>query len=217
MEQTQEITGKALTIIDQGKAVVIKTTDDYRAAGDLWTTIKGILKQVDESFDPIISKAHQAHKEAVAQKAKIYDPLKAVYVSVKGLMSKWDQEQEAIRQAEQRRLEEISRKEAEERALMDAIHAEEEAKRRGATKEESAQEAEAVMAEPVYVPPVILPKETPKVQGMSFRTIWKYRIVNEAIIPRQYLIPDEKKIGAVIRANQGEISIPGITPYEERV
>lgn len=242
--QPNEVSTRALSIIDQGRTIVIKTTDDYRVAGGLWATIKGVMKQVDDSFDPIISKAHQAHKEAVAQKAKIYDPLKAVYVSVKGLMSKWDQTQEAIRLAEQRRLEEIARKEeaerrrvelerleterkAEEDRLMeaaaaaekagDAKRAEELAAAAITATDAAADEAAFIMSEPVYVAPVVLPKETPKLAGGPvYRTIWKFRIYDVGRIPRQYLVPDEVKIGQVVRALKKEHGIMGVEAYEER-
>jgi hypothetical protein len=206
--QPEEVSTKALSIIEQGNAVVIKNSEDYTAAGNLWTTIKGIMKQVDESFDPIIQKAHQAHKEAVAQKAKIYDPLKSVYVYVKKVMSDYDAEQERLRKAEEARLREIARKEEEERLLQEAIAAE-----ASGNKEEAA----AIIEEPVYVPPVVVKKEVPKVQGMSFRTIWKFRITDEKKIPREYLKPDEVKIGGVVRSMKKQTNIPGIEAYEERV
>ena len=206
--QPQEVTTVALSIIEQGKAVVIKSSDDYTAAGSLWTTIKGIMKQVDESFDPIIQKAHQAHKEAVAQKAKIYDPLKSAYVYVKKVMSDYDAEQDRIRKAEEARLRETARKEEEDRLIMEAI-----AHEKAGEKEI----ADAIMEEPIYVAPIVLKKEVPKVQGMSFRTIWKFRIIDEKKIPREYLKVDDVKIGGVVRSMKKQTNIPGIESYEERV
>jgi hypothetical protein len=203
-EGPQEVSTRALSIIDQGKAVVIKTAGDYRSAGELWTTIKGIMKQVDESFDPIISKAHQAHKEAVAQKAKIYDPLKAVYVSVKGLMSKWDDEQTRLRKLEETRLlaiqkadEEKARQieidrlkaeaKAEEDRLMEAaLAAEASGDKQGAEvltaaavaiTEEVKQESAAILAAPIQVA-VVLPKMTPKVAGISYSTRWSASVTD---------------------------------------
>jgi hypothetical protein len=204
MEDTQEVTQTALSIIDQGKAVVIKSSDDYTAAGSLWTTIKGIMKQVDESFDPIISKAFAAHREAVAQKKKIYEPLESVYKYVKKCMSDYDTAQEAIRRAEEARLREIARKEEEERLLQEAI---------AAPPEEQA----AILEEPVYVPPVVVRKEVPKVQWMSFREVWKFRVVDQKKIPRDYLKIDDVKIGGVVRSMKGQTNIPGIEVYSERV
>lgn len=215
--ETTEVENKALSIMDQAKAVKIVDAGSYTVAGLLWKSIKDMMKEVADTFDPIIEKAHASHKEALAQKAKFYAPLEAAYRSVKGLMSTYDAEQERIRLAEQRRLDEIARKAEEERLLQEAIAAEEEARRNGATKEEAAQEAEAVIAAPVYVAPVIIPKATPKLAGGPvYRTIWKFRITDAAKIPRQYLVPDEVKIGQIVRALKRESNIPGIEPYEER-
>jgi DNA-binding PadR family transcriptional regulator len=244
VEKQLPVDQKAMAYSDIIRALPpIKTVNEYIYIGELWKDGKAILKEIDEGYDDLIKAAHKLHKDAVAKKAKYYAPAELGVRDAKQLMSTWDAEQERIRLAEQRRLKEIARKEeeaarkaelnrlevvrkAEEDRLIAAATAAEAAGDRQraeditaaaiAMTQEAKQEAAAIQAEPVYIPPVILPKETPKVQGMSFRTIWKYRIDNESLIPRQYLIPDEKKIGAVIRANQGKISIPGVTPYEER-
>jgi len=215
--ETEPVEEKALTIVDQARAVKVTDSATYTAAGSLWKAIGDMIKEVKDTFDPICEAAHKAHKQAVEKRAKYLDPLASAQKSVKGLMSAYDAEQERIRQAEQRRLEEIARKAAEEEALLAAIAAEEEAKRNGATKEEAAKEAETVMAEPVYVAPVVIPKAVPKMQGGPvYRTVTKFRIDNEALIPRQYLVPDMVKIGGVVRALKQSANIPGITVYEER-
>jgi len=216
--ETEPVEEKALTIVDQAKAVKVTDAETYTAAGSLWKAIGEMIKEVKDTFDPICEAQHLAHKKAVEKRAKYLDPLTAAQKSVKQLMSSYDLEQEKIRQAEQRRLEEIARKQAEEQALLDAIAAEEEAKRNGATKEEAAQESAAIMEEPIFVAPVVIPKAVPKMQGGPvYRTVTKFRIVNEAIIPRQYLVPDMVKIGGVVRALKNQANIPGIEVYEERV
>jgi hypothetical protein len=73
------------------------------------------------------------------------------------------------------------------------------------------------MEEPVYAPPVIVPKTVPKLNGGPvYRTITKFRIINEALIPRQYMMPDLVKIGGVVRALKNQTNVPGIEVYEER-
>lgn len=215
--ETNEVENKALSLVEQAGMVKISDSKSYEVAGFLWKTIGEVMKEVKETFDPIVDAAFKAHKKACEQRSKYFDPLAKAQKSVKGLMSDYDAEQERIRREEQRRLEEIARKEEEERRLLEAIEAEEEAKANGLTAQEAAQEAETIINEPVYVPPVVLPKETPKVKGLSFRTIWKFRVVNVDAIPRQYMIPDEKAIGAIVRSSQGRIRIAGVEPYEERV
>jgi hypothetical protein len=243
-EATQAVETKALTIVDQAKAVKIIDAKSYTIAGLLWKNIKDMMKEVADTFDPIIEKAHSAHKEALAKKAIFYGPLEAAYRSVKGLMSAYDAEQERIRLAEQRHLEEIARKEEAERRRieLERLEAErkiEEARLLAAAEaaqvagdkqqaedmvtaaiaatENARQEAAAINAEPVYVAPVVIPKTVPKMAGGPvYRTIWKFRIIDAAKIPRQYLIPDDVKIGQIVRALKKESNIPGIEPYEER-
>ncbi len=154
--ETNEVETKALTIVDQAKAVVVKDAESYTAAGVMWKTIKDMMKEVSDTFDPIIEQAHKAHKKALEQKAKYYSPLDQASRNVKKLMSDYDEEQRRIAEAEARRLQEIARKAEEERRLQEAILAEE-----AGEKEEAA----AILEEPVYVPPVQVQKATPKFQG----------------------------------------------------
>lgn len=195
----------------------IKTQEEYLQVGTLWKIGKELLKEIDEGYKDLVRAADKLHKDMVAKRAKYYNPTDAGVRAAKKLMDNYEQEMERIRLAEQKRLEDIAKKEEEERRLLEAIEAEEEAKANGATAQEAAQEAEAVLQEPVYTQLIILPKETPKVKGLSFRTIWKFRIKDINKIPREYMIPNEVKIGGVVRALKGQSNIPGVEPYEERV
>ena len=209
MDQTTVVEQKALTVIDQAKMVKIVDAETYKEAGALWKSIEAMKKEVFETFDPIVRKAHAAWKEAIAQKDKYYAPLDEAHRAVKKLMSDYDLEQERLRLAEQRRLEEELRKQEEDRKLQEALDAE-----ASGQKEEAA----AILEEPVTAPPIILAKTTPKVAGGPvYRTVWKFKIENAALIPREYLVPDEVKIGGVIRASKGMIKIPGVRAYEDRV
>lgn len=207
-ESTKEVSSKALTVIEQANAVVVKSSEDYTLAGRLWNEIKALKTEVDNAFKPIIFKANQAHKEALAQRDKIFKPLEVAGKLVKGAMERFDREQEAIRQAEERRLREEARKAEEERRLQEAIEAEQNGE---------VEIAEEIMQEEVYVPPVIVEKEVPKVEGVVYRTVWKFRIRDINKVPREYLKIDEVKIGAVVRAMKQECKIPGIEVYSERV
>lgn len=215
--ETSVVEEKALTITEQAKAVKVVDSATYTAAGTLWKSIGDMIKEVKDTFDPICEAAHLTHKKATEKRAKYLDPLTTAQKSVKGLMSAYDAEMEKVRQVEQRRLEEIARKAAEEETILAAIAAQEDAKRNGATKEEAAEEAQAIIDQPVYVAPVVIPKAVPKMAGGPvYRTIWKFRIDNVAKIPAEYMVPDEVKIGQVVRALKAQANIPGITVYEER-
>jgi len=204
-----EVEEKALSIIDQAKAVKVVDSQTYISAGVFWKSIGEMIAEVKDTFDPICEAAHKAHKAATTKRAKYLDPLETAYKSVKKLMSDYDTEQERLRKAEEMRLAEIARKQEEERLLAEAEAAE---------KSGNKEEAQAIIDAPVYVPPVVVPKSVPKMAGGPvYRSIWKFRIKNAALIPREYMIPNETMIGGVVRNSKGVINIPGIEAYEERV
>ena len=206
--EAKEITERALTVPEKAKAIIIKSNDDFLKAGEILTVIKSLRKEIDTTFDPIITKAHEAHKEAIAQKKKVDAPLIEAEGIIKPRMAAWNTEQERIRREEEDRLREIARKQEEERRLKEAVAAEQ-----AGNKEE----AEAIIEAPIEAPPVVVQKTTPKVAGVSFRKKWTFRVTDPLKVPREYLTVDEVKIGGVVRAMEGKINIPGVEVYSEDV
>lgn len=252
--ETEEVETKALTIVDQAKAVVVKDAATYTAAGSLWKEIRDMMKEVAETFDPIIEAAHRSHKKALEQKAKFYKPLEDAQKSIKSLMSAYDAEQERIRKAEQDRLAEIARKEEEariaeelrileeerkaeeERLMQAAIEAEKNGNKAQAEElinvaeersQEAAQAAAEIKAAPVYVPPVVVPKATPKLAGGPvYQTRWKHQVVNlmdlvKAVAsgraPINALQANDVFLGQQARSLKEHMNIPGVRAYAERV
>jgi hypothetical protein len=61
----------------------------------------------------------------------------------------------------------------------------------------------------------IVADASPKAAGISTRENWKYEIVDVNLIPREYLMVDEKKIGQVVKALKKDTNIAGIRAYPE--
>jgi hypothetical protein len=206
---TPDVTERAMTIVQAAQVLQIKTKDDYVQAAGLWKDLTAMGKEIKEAFNGIIEKAHAAHKEAIAQRDKYLDPVDKATKQVKSLMLSYDAEQDRLRRAEEARLAELARKAEEEARLAEALALEANGQKA---------EAEAVLSEQVQAPVMIIKKDTPKVEGGPvFRTVWKFRITDAAKLPREYLAPDEVKIGQVIRALKNMTNIPGVQAYEERV
>jgi hypothetical protein len=205
---TTEVETKAVSLVEQAGMVKITDPKSYEVAGFLWKTIGEVMKEVSDTFDPLIEAAHRNHKLALEKKAKFYSPLDKAKRDVKGLMSNYEQEQERIRLEKQREIEAKLKKEEEDRLLQEAEFL---------AANGMMEEAEQVIQEPVYTPPVVLPKETPKVKGVSFRTIYDFEIVNASLIPRQFLSPDLVKIGGVVRSLKEATQIPGVKVFSRRV
>lgn len=206
--ETEAVTNKALTVPEQARAIKVVDAETYQQAGEVLIAIKGLRKEIGAAFDPIIKKAHEAHKEAKAQKDRAEAPLIEAENIIKPALAAYDREQERIRREEEERQREIARQAEEERRLREAEQAE---------KEGRNEEAQAIIEEPVYVPPVVLERTTPKVQGISMQKVWKFRIVNPALVPRDYMTPDQVKIGGVVRATKGSIQIPGVEIYSDDI
>jgi hypothetical protein len=63
------------------------------------------------------------------------------------------------------------------------------------------------------VEPISLAPATPKVEGLSFTTTWKWEVIDISQVPRQYMKLDESAIGGVVRSLKEKTSIPGIRVY----
>jgi hypothetical protein len=102
---------------------------------------------------------------------------------------------------EEVRFQELARKKAEGEALLAAQAAEDMG---------DVAAAEEILSAPVVPRIVKLDSTVPMTPGLSMTDTWSYRIVNIGQIPREYMMPDEKKIGAMVRASKGTVVIPGV-------
>jgi len=67
----------------EAEVIVIENDEQNLYASEFLKKIKGVMKRIGETFDPIVTKAHSAHKEAIAQKNKHTAPLKKAEVILK--------------------------------------------------------------------------------------------------------------------------------------
>jgi hypothetical protein len=199
---------KALSYTDRAKKLTIYSSLDYTVAGEFVKAVDALGKEVEASFGPQIAQAHTLHRSLIAERDRHLKPLAEAKQYARRLMVSYDQEQERKRREEESRLQKLARKAEEDAKLQEAIAAE----AAGQTEE-----AQAILEEEVYVPPVIVKKDVPKVSGVQFRTVWKWRVKDIKKVPLEYLMMDEVKIGSVVRARkqEGEV-IPGIEAWSEK-
>lgn len=216
----EEISKEVMTIPEQAHAILVRNPIMMAKANSLFLIIRGLRKKIDETFTPIIEKAHAAHKEAIAQKKKVEEPLVTAESWLNAQMTAYKLEQDRIRREEEERLRQIAiREEMERRKAEEARRIEEAALLEQAGAKD---EAEQVMAEIIQetAAPVII--ETPvstipkiEMKGMAMVTYWHFRIKNEALIPRNLMMPNEKAIRKLVDALQDKANIPGIEIYPE--
>lgn len=202
------IENKTAGIVGESKAIFVRNDDEYRYAAHLLLGIKDTLKEIKKTFEPIKTKVHAAWKETLAQEKVHEDPLLEAERVIKGKIAEYTTEQKRLRLEEEKRLLAEARRREEEERLSRAASLELEGKR---------EEAEAVLER---TRPVIAPmptREEPKIAGIVERETWKCRIVNEALIPRKYLMPNEQAIRKSVQAMGDWALIPGVEVYRETV
>lgn len=205
---------EALTAPKQAATIAVIDQTSLTFANDFLQNIKQLLARIGETFDPQIAKAHDMHKSLLAEKKKFTSPLeeaeKIVKRSIAGYLAEEDRKRREA-ESERARIEAAARAEAER-----ALKAAEKAESNGDTAkaEKLYAKAEAKINGVLDQAPVV--PEAPKAAGLALTETWKFSIVDPGAIPREYLVPDEVKIGRIVRALKGETLIPGVRIWSER-
>ena len=224
----KEVKTKVDNFPQQAKNLSVATKEEYESAATFLKDIKVLRKQVKETFDPIVKKASDAHREAVRQRKIHEEPLETAERLIKNKMGYYVQEEERKQREERRRLEEEERKRAIEQQKREA----EERKQReeqtinDAAELEAAGDTEAaeilledmemeVPKEMETVRPIQQEKTT--VQGISTKKSWDYEIINPAMINKSFYILDEKKIRKVVTSmgKDAEGMVGGIKVFQK--
>lgn len=115
MEETliKELEKKALSIPELAKTIIVKDGETLTRANNALVYIKNLRSQINETFDPIIKKAHEAHKIAVTYKKKTEQPLILAEQYIKPQISSYMAKLERERQEAERKQRELERAEKE--------------------------------------------------------------------------------------------------------
>lgn len=188
------------------RAVVIKTAEQYNSAASYLKSIKGLLGKIEDARTRVTKPLLTAQREVNDQAREASMPLQNAEGQIKRAMTAYSNELDRIRLAEQRKADEAARQQQEKLQAQAA-------KAAAAGKSEKAVELETRAA--TVVAPVIQ-REAPKVAGIVTKEIWKFEITNPAALPHEYTMPDEKKIGGVVRAMKGDTNIPGVRVWPDK-
>ena len=219
--------------VQRAREIVINDDPSLQAAGEFLINVKAILKEINETFDKSIHAAHVAHHTICDAKKKHADPLRAAEQTVKKSIGRYIDEQVRLQRAEEKRLRDEQQqreREAQEAQAQreQAAREDEEARLKKAqalADDGKHEEADAVLdaappepePEPVVETlPVAPPPARPvHAKGVAARRIWKSEITDASLLPREFLMPDEKKIKRQVSATQGDTKIPGVHVYSE--
>ena len=211
-----EVEEKALSLPAKADRIQITDADTFKEAGEFTITLRAIKKEIDNTFDPIVKKAHEAHKEAVDQKKKVMEPVEQAQKIIDRKIGDFHAEEERKRKAEEDRLrkeaEKQARKEEEERRLEEAARLEQEG---------NSEMADAILDAPIAPPVVVIPKvetQAPKVEGLSVTKVYKAEVVSLAQLvqavaqgraPIGLLEVNQTALNGMARALKEAFSVPG--------
>jgi hypothetical protein len=210
-----DIKTKALTYPQQAETIKILDGPTLAKANDFLLGIKRLQKQIKDTFEPLIRKAHEAHRALLEQEKKYTQPLIQAEAIIKNEIRVYLAEQDRIRREEEERIRkekeeaERKRKEEEEKILAEAIALE---------KAGKLAEADRVISQEPKTPEVIeKPPEKIRLPGTFMRSMPHWRVKNLSLVPQEYLITlvNERKIDEVFGIMREKTEIPGIEIYFE--
>jgi hypothetical protein len=169
--------------------------------------IKLALRRAKEFFAPMKKSADDAKRAILDAEKKLIGPLEVAEARVKSAALAYNRSQEEIRLKEQQRLQ----AEADERARRERekLQARAASVKTPEKKEEYAEKAAAVTSPVINVPKPAQP------QGTTIRKVWKHRVVNEGLVPRQYLVVDTKALDTLARGLKERAVCPGVEFYAD--
>jgi hypothetical protein len=215
--EVEKSTETALTIINDAKSLVISTTEDYQLGQMLMSDVKTKIKTLEEIRMGQTRPLDESKKKIMDFFRIPIQKLEDAKNYLNQIMVKWVDEQERKRKEEERRLQEIARKRAEEEALQQALEAE------AAGEPE---EAQKIIEEPVYVPPIRVASEIPKSKDSHIREVWNAEIISldtllkavaEGKAPIEAIEPNMSFLNGQARAYKQALNIPGVKACSKKI
>lgn len=205
----QKLEQMALSIEENSRAVAVTDNDSYVKACQFELNCKAFVKEAKDYFKPRKKERETAWQEMVDREKAVVERVERVMEAVGELSEAWEREQERKRKEAEQAAQVASKKAADEEAQGVAL----------ALEAVGETELAAKVVSEVVPQKVILSSFIPKVKGIGSKQEWHWRPKNEADIKREYLCPNEKKIGQIVEAmgKNAESIIGGIEVWDESV
>lgn len=190
---------------------VITTDAELKGAAEFLRAVKTRMKEVTEKRFSLTRPLDESKKNIIEMFEPHLSLLADAETKLKGAILAYERIVAEKRAEEQRRADEIARKEEEERKER-LLETAEKALANGDVAI-AAKFAEEALSTRVVAPNIAAIARP----GVSVRSKWSYRIIDEKKIPQEFWILDLKKIGGYVRTMKEKTLIPGIEVFEEEV
>ena len=191
----------------------IVTVETIEPVSDTLRAIKLSMKEIEARRKEITNPLDEAKKAAMLQQNKMLAPMVQIEKQLKMKVGDYLSEKQRLQEEADRKLreEEIAKKEKAKAEIMEqAEMSESELALDDAIKID--EEIEDLKTAPIVK---ISTGYRGVFSGAYQRTVKKWRVVDIKLVPAEFLIVDEKQIGALVRA--GRKKIPGIRIWEEKI
>lgn len=233
-----EIKAKIKTVEEERTAITGPLNDALRRANDFFRPFREKLESAERNLKAGIARyeAEERRKQQEEQRRRDEEARRErerLEAEARETERKAREAAEAERRKaeEARRREEAARREAEEaRKAGDAAAAREAEKaaraaaaaaakaetREAATLERAADKVAAKLDQAANTVAEEV-QDNLGARGIASREVWRYEITDESALPREFLVPDQAAIGAMVNKLQARTRIPGVRVYSERV
>jgi hypothetical protein len=204
--EDEEVKKKAEALVVQAKALVVTNPEEAARAVEFGKACKGLRSQITEFFKPLKKAFDDGKKIVLDREKETLSPVDEAEALASRAVTTWRIEEDRRAREERERLEREERQRQEAERLRAVDHA---------LKKGDEKQAERIFAKPLPAPVVPKTAAPPKIEGIRRRKVWKYEIVDTAKLPREFLTPDEKAIGAFVRAKKEDAKIEGVRIWAE--
>lgn len=207
---------KAITVFrrDQTGKIAVADSAAFLKATEQVQALKSVVEQMEEVYEPFAAGLFKAHRTVTGLRAgNVLEP----NAEIKRL--KLEREQYAAE--EDRRARAAAQAAAEEARKAEEARLIEEA--RVAAAEGDSVGAAAILEEAinVEVPPAVVQSTVPVAQGLSFRSVWEWSLLDVTKLRPEYLLVNEKAINALVRtqhkATEVMVGVGAIAVNERKI
>jgi len=207
----EELSKNANNAVATANSMVVTDNPSNEKATNFLKNLKILQKEISAELRPGIEKAHETHRHLVSQEKRLLSPLQEAEKSIKRKVSEFLVKMENDRLEAQRKAQ--AKADKEERDRKEEL--ERQAKAHEAKGNTEKAEERREQAEETFIPAPIVENKVEKQEGVSTTFNWKFEIMDVSKVPFKYLIPNEKMIGQVVRAEKDKALIPGVRIYKE--
>jgi hypothetical protein len=207
LRDSKPIDDRVTVSVAQTQAVTVTDARSYALAGEHLQGLAALEKEIEAYFRDDKSRAYQLWQSQCKKEKAALTLVQAAGQRLRGERQTWKAEQDQLQREAEREAARQAQQQEQARLLEEAALIEEQQPELAAAIVEEAISAPA----PVVVLPSVVPKDLPK------RTLYKWRVVNAAMVPRDYLVIDETRLTRYAAAMKGAARVPGIQFYTEEI